>query len=53
VKALEDDGLNTFALSIPSIVIFTIVSILLALVAAWWPSRKAANANILEAIATT
>jgi putative ABC transport system permease protein len=53
VKALVDQGLNTFAVSVPSIVVFTIAAMVFAVVAAWWPSRRAAKADILQAIATT
>ena len=53
VKALVDQGLNTFAVSVPSIIVFTIAAMVFAVVAAWWPSRRAAKADILQAIATT
>ena len=53
VKALEDQGLNSFSVSIPSIAIFVFASIGVAVLAAWFPARRAANADILQAIATT
>jgi putative ABC transport system permease protein len=53
VKALEDQGLNSFSVSIVSIAIFVIASIAVAVLAAWVPARRAANADILQAIATT
>lgn len=53
VKALEDQGLTTFSVSIVSIAIFVIASIVVAVLAAWVPARRAANADILQAIATT
>lgn len=53
VKALVDQGLNTFAVSVPTIAVFTIAAMLFAVVAAWLPSRRAAKADILQAIATT
>lgn len=53
VKALEDQGLNSFSVSLPSIVVFVIASIVVAVVAAWVPARRAANADVLQAIATT
>jgi putative ABC transport system permease protein len=37
----------------PSIVVFVIASIVVAVVAAWVPARRAANADVLQAIATT
>ena len=53
VTALKDQGLNSFSLSPASLILFAIMAVLFALVAAWWPARKAAKAPILEAIATT
>jgi putative ABC transport system permease protein len=53
VKALADQGLNTFAVSITSVVVFTVLAMLFAVAAAWFPSRRAAKADILQAIATT
>jgi putative ABC transport system permease protein len=53
VKALQDEGLNSFSISPSTLVIFAVLAILFALVAAWYPARKAAKAPILEAIATT
>lgn len=53
VRALKDQGLTTFAVSLPTLVVAIIGSVVLALIAAWIPARKAAKADILEAIATT
>ena len=53
VQALKDEGLNTFSLSPVAVVGFTLMAIVFAVVAAWWPARKAAKADILQAIATT
>ena len=53
VQALKDQGLNTFSLSPVAVVGFTLMAIVFAVVAAWWPARKAAKADILQAIATT
>ena len=53
VKALEDQGLSKFAISPSTIVIFFVLSIVFALVAAIVPAGRAAKAPILEAIATT
>ena len=53
VQALKDEGLNTFSLSPYAVVGFTVMAIVFAVVAAWWPARKAAKADILQAIATT
>ena len=53
VQALADQGLNTFSVSIPSIAVFVGMAAVLAIIAAWLPARKAAKADILDAIATT
>jgi putative ABC transport system permease protein len=53
VKALEDDGLNTFSVSIRSIAVFVVLAMIVAVIAAWLPARRAAKADILQAIATT
>ncbi|MCU1361560.1 MAG: hypothetical protein JWN99_2849, partial [Ilumatobacteraceae bacterium] len=53
VTALKDNGLNTFSISIPSIAIFIALSMVVAVLAAWFPARRAAKADILQAIATT
>ena len=53
VKALRDQGLDRFSVSISSLVVFAILALVLSLVAAFVPSRRAAKAPILEAIATT
>jgi putative ABC transport system permease protein len=53
VKALEDEGLNSFSISIGSIVIFAVLALFVAVLAAWFPARRAAKADILQAIATT
>lgn len=53
VQALKDQGLNTFSFSPVAVVLFTLMAIVFAVVAAWWPARKAAKADILQAIATT
>lgn len=53
VQALKDEGLNSFSVSVVSIVVFVVVSVAVAVLAAWWPARRAASADILQAIATT
>lgn len=52
VKAFRDD-LREFSVSIVSIVIFVVASVVVSVIAAWVPARKAAKADILQAIATT
>ena len=53
VTALKDQGLNTFSVAPASLIAFAVLAVVLALVAALVPSRRAAKAPILEAIATT
>jgi putative ABC transport system permease protein len=53
VTALKDQGLNKFSVAPGSLVVFAILAVVLALLAALVPSRRAARAPILEAIATT
>lgn len=53
VKAFEDEGLGVFKLPIPTIVIAMGLSLIFAALAAFIPARKASNADMLQAIATT
>ena len=53
VRALGDQGLNIFSVSVPSIGTFAVAAVIFAVIAAWWPARRAAKSDILQAIATT
>ena len=53
VKALEDQGLNTFSVSVGWIVFFAVCAMVLTILAATWPAYRAGKADILTAIATT
>jgi putative ABC transport system permease protein len=53
VKALEDQGLSVFSLPVSTIVIAALLALVFAAGAAVYPARRAAKADILEAIATT
>jgi len=53
VKAFEDQGLSVFKLPTPTIIIAMGLSLIFAAMAALIPARKAANADMLTAIATT
>ncbi|HZX57004.1 MAG TPA: FtsX-like permease family protein, partial [Ilumatobacteraceae bacterium] len=53
VKALGDQGINEFSVSPMTLVVFAVLAVVLAVLAAWVPARRAAKAGILEAIATT
>ena len=53
VKALEDQGLSEFSLPGSTIVTAALMSLVFAAIASFVPARRAAKADILEAIATT
>jgi ABC-type antimicrobial peptide transport system permease subunit len=50
--ALRNNGVTSISVPIPSLIGFVIFSALLGLVAAAWPARRAANLDVLAAIAT-
>jgi putative ABC transport system permease protein len=50
--ALRNNGVTSIAVPVPSLVGFVILSALLGLAAATWPARRAANLDVLAAIAT-
>jgi len=47
--ALSDEGI-VFALPIPQLVLFVIASIVVGIIAAIWPARRAARLNVLRAL---
>ena len=53
VRALRSEGFTVFSVSPASILSFAIAAVIFAIVAAWWPARKAAKSDILAAISTT
>jgi putative ABC transport system permease protein len=53
VRALADQGLDSFSVSGLSITVFAVLAIVFAIIAAWWPATRAAKSDILQAIATT
>ncbi len=53
VKALADQGLEVFELPVTSVIAFIVLAIVFAALAAFLPARRAANADVLSAIATT
>ncbi len=53
VRALRPQGFTVFSVSTKSITFFAIWSVIFAVIAAWWPARRAAKSDILQAIATT
>ena len=52
VTALEPEGFTTFAIPVTRVVVITIGFAALGIVAAFFPARRAAKLNILDAIAT-
>ena len=53
VKALEDQGLSVFSLPGGTVATASVLALVFAALAAALPARRAAKADILEAIATT
>ncbi|MBI4883421.1 MAG: FtsX-like permease family protein [Actinobacteria bacterium] len=53
VKAFADQGLSVFSLPISTIAIAVCLALVLSAMAAFIPARKASNADMLQAIATT
>jgi putative ABC transport system permease protein len=50
-SSLRDNGVTSIALPIPSLIGFVILAGVLGLIAATWPARRAANLDVLSAIA--
>ena len=51
-SSLRRSGVTNIAVPIPSLIAFLILSAALGLIAATWPARRAANLDVLAAIAT-
>ncbi len=51
-KAFEDDGLTELAIPVGLLAVFALVAVLVGVVAAIFPARRAARLNVLRAIAT-
>jgi putative ABC transport system permease protein len=52
VQALEEEGITTFSLPGGQLVVYVILAVLAGILAAIPPARRAANLNVLKAIAT-
>ena len=50
-SSLRDNGVANIAVPIPSLIGFVILAGVLGLIAATWPARRAANLDVLSAIA--
>ena len=51
-SSLRRSGVTDIAVPIPSLIAFLVLSAVLGLIAATWPARRAANLDVLAAIAT-
>jgi len=51
-SSLRQSGVTNISLPIPSLIAFLVLSAVLGLIAATWPARRAANLDVLAAIAT-
>ena len=49
VQALSDEGVS-FSLPVAQLVVFVILAGLAGLLAGWWPARRAAKREVLDAI---
>jgi putative ABC transport system permease protein len=52
VKALASQGLNKLSLPPVRLIVLVVLGALVGTFAAWWPARRAAKLDILQAIAT-
>lgn len=52
VRALSDEGLDTLAIPVPNLAVVVVLAALAGVLAAVWPSRRAAKLNVLQAIVT-
>jgi putative ABC transport system permease protein len=50
-SALRNNGVTNIAVPVPSLIAFLVISALLGLAAASWPARRAANLDVLAAVA--
>jgi len=52
VTALRDEGLNTFTVPVPSLIVVVVLAGLAGVIAAALPARRAARLDVLKAIVT-
>jgi putative ABC transport system permease protein len=52
VQALRSQGINQTTLPYTQLVAYLVVGVIAGITAAWWPARRAARLNVLNAIAT-
>ncbi|MBV8943394.1 MAG: hypothetical protein JO240_16840, partial [Solirubrobacterales bacterium] len=51
-SSLRNSSVTAVAIPVPSLIAFLILAAVLGLIAATWPARRAANLDVLRAIAT-
>lgn len=51
-RALIDQGFEVLSIPVTQLAVFVVLAGLVGVLAAWWPGRRAANLNVLDAIAT-
>ena len=51
-KAMAGAGFTALAIPVSQLLVFLVIAGLFGIVAAWWPARRAARLDVLEAIAT-
>ena len=52
VTALEDEGVETFVLPVTTLAVIVVLAIIAGVLAAVWPSRRAAKLDVLRAVVT-
>ena len=52
VTALEDEGVETFRLPVTTLVVIVVLAVIAGVLAAVWPSRRAAKLDVLRAVVT-
>ena len=50
LKALEDEGLSGFVVSVPQLAIYIVIALIASFIASFIPSYRASNTSVLEAI---
>jgi len=51
-RSLVDEGFEVLEIPVAQLAVFVVLAGLVGVLAAWWPGRRAANLNVLQAIAT-
>ena len=51
-RSLADEGFEALEIPLAQLGVFVVLSGVVGVLAAWWPGRRAANLNVLRAIAT-